>query len=178
MLTTDQEKWIDHLSDQDRVSIFPYDPTATQKFEAVRRKIQAVLGSRTQVLHRGATGLGISGQDEIDVYIPVPEALFEDLLAPLTAEFGEPGSHYPGERARFVTVEEGKHVGIFLVNENTRSWSDSLRFEQYLKIQPSALEAYRLLKEAGDGLTTREYYRRKIEFINDILARVERLRSI
>ncbi len=47
-----------------------------------------------------------------------------------------------------------------------------LKFENYLKEHPQALEEYRKLKELGDGLSTREYYRRKIEFINDILEKV------
>ena len=87
MLTPDQEKWINHLSDQIPITILPFDPSAPQKFEAVKRKIQDVLGPETRVEHRGATSLGISGQDEIDVYIPVPEDLFDVQLIPLSAAF-------------------------------------------------------------------------------------------
>ena len=79
------------------------------------------------------------------------------------------GSHYPLERARFVTVEAGKHVDIFLINASSRGWRDGVQFEAYLKSHPAALERYCLLKEAGAGLSTRAYYRRKIEFINEIL---------
>jgi GrpB-like predicted nucleotidyltransferase (UPF0157 family) len=170
MLTPNQEKWIAHLSGTDPVAIAPYDPSAPQKFEAVRQKIQAVLGPATRVEHRGATSLGISGQDEIDVYVPVPEDQFDRLLAPLSAAFGSPRSLYPLERARFVLIEAGKHVDIFLINEACQGWLDGLKFEQYLKTHATVLEQYRVLKEAGHGLSTREYYRRKIEFINDILS--------
>ena len=170
MLTPDQEKWIAHLSDQDQVVILPFDPSTPQKFEAVKRKIQAVLGPQTRVDHRGATHLGISGQDEIDIYIPVPEDKFEDLIVPLAAAFGGPRSHYPRERTRFVTVEAGKHVDIFLINADSPGWLNAVRFEDYLKSHPEALERYRMLKEAGHGLSTRGYYRQKIEFINHVLA--------
>ena len=170
MLTPDQEKWIAHLSDQDRITILPFDPSAPLKFESVKQKIQAVLGSEARVEHRGATSLGISGQDEIDVYLPVPQDQFNALLAPLTAAFGRTRSHYPLERARFVTIEAGKHVDIFLINASSRGWLDGVQFEAYLKSHPAALERYCLLKEAGAGLSTRAYYRRKIEFINEILA--------
>lgn len=114
MLTPEQEKWLAHLSDQDHVTIIPFDPTAQEKFKAVKAKIQAALGDNIRVEHRGATDMGISGQDEIDIYVPVPEDRFNALLAPLTAAFGKPRSHYPLERARFVTFEAGKHVDIFL----------------------------------------------------------------
>ena len=118
MLTPDQEKWIAHISDQDAIAIVPFDPTAQQKFEAVKNRIQAVLGMDTRVEHRGATSMGISGQDEIDIYIPVPEDQFNSLVAPLTTAFGRPRSHYPLERARFVTFEDGKHIDIFLINNH------------------------------------------------------------
>jgi GrpB-like predicted nucleotidyltransferase (UPF0157 family) len=170
MLTPDQEKWIAHLSDNDHITIVPFDETAEEKFNAVKTKIQAAFGGDIRVEHRGATSLGISGQDEIDVYVPVPESQFNPMLVPLTAAFGKPRSHYPLERARFVTFEEGKHIDIFLINESCKGWVDGVKFEDYLKSHPSALNQYRLLKESGQGLSTREYYRRKIEFINDILS--------
>lgn len=170
MLTPSQEKWIAHLSDQDQVTIVPFDPSTPQKFETVKRKIQSALGPETRVEHRGATSLGISGQDEIDVYVPVPENQFEALLGPLSEAFGNPRSHYPRERARFVTFEGGKHIDIFLINETSLGWTDGIKFESYLLSHPEALEQYRQLKEAGQGFSTREYYRRKTEFINDILS--------
>jgi GrpB-like predicted nucleotidyltransferase (UPF0157 family) len=170
MLTPDQEKWIAHLSDKDHITIIPYDATAKDKFEAVKKKIQTALGKDTRVEHRGATSLCISGQDEIDVYVPVPKSQFNSMLAPLTAAFGNPHSHYPLERARFVTFEEGKHIDIFLINEACKGWIDGLKFEDYLKSHTTALDQYRILKERGQGLSTREYYRRKIEFINEILS--------
>jgi GrpB-like predicted nucleotidyltransferase (UPF0157 family) len=169
MLTLDQERWLAHLSSDDRVTIIPFDPTAQAKFEAVKTKIQGVLGESIPVHHRGATSMGISGQDEIDIYIPVSEDRFDTLIGPLAAAFGQPRSHYPLERARFVTIEAGKHVDIFLINETCRGWIDGERFENYLKSNPTVLERYRRLKEAGDGLSTREYYRRKLLFFNEIL---------
>ena len=170
MLTHDQEKWIAHLADDDRVAIQPLDPNAGRIFEQVKARIQAACGSHLPVLHRGATSLGISGQDEIDVYCPVPEAEFVRWLPTLSAVFGPPRSHYPLERARFVTYEEGKHIDIFLINAACQGWLDGNEFDAYLRSHPDTLDQYRLLKESGDGLSTREYYRRKTAFINSILA--------
>jgi len=169
MITPQQQKWIDHLNDKDRIVIKPYDSTTPEKFEAVKTKIQNSLGESIDVRHCGATSLGISGQDEIDVYIPVAPSKFNKLIPSLTQLFGEPRSHYPLERARFVTIENGKHVDVFLINKDSDGWLNGLKFEKYLKSHPKALEAYRKLKESGNGLSTREYYRRKIEFINQIL---------
>lgn len=173
MLTTEQEKWIDHLRDDDHIVIKPFDPNSIEIFETVKTKIQSNLGNEISVEHRGATSLGISGQDEIDVYIPVAPGKFDALIPILKTSFGEPRSVYPLERARFVRVEKGKHVDIFLINKECDGWKNGVIFDNYLKSHPETLEAYKKLKEEGNGLSTREYYRRKIGFINDILSKAK-----
>jgi GrpB-like predicted nucleotidyltransferase (UPF0157 family) len=173
MLSPEQEIWINHLSDSDRINIFPFDNTAEEKFQVVKEIIREALGKSIPVVHRGASSLGISGQDEIDVYIPVPPDAFNSLIDPLTELFGKPGSHYPMERTKFVTFVEDKEITVFLINEESGSWIDGVRFETYLHTHPDALDQYRLLKEDGEGLSVREYYRRKTEFINEILAIAE-----
>lgn len=173
MLTAKQEKWIAHLSDSDKIIIIPFDSDAERKFQEVKLKIQRSLGGDIKVEHRGATSLGISGQDEIDVYVPVSPEDFDSLIEPLTKLFGEPRSLYPVERARLVTEEDGKHIDIFLINEESGGWKNGIKFEEYLISNPETLENYKTLKEKGSGLSVREYYRRKIEFINDILRRCD-----
>ncbi len=172
MLTTEQEKWVNHLSDTDKIKINPFDPSSQQKFERVKEKIQAKLGKSTKVEHCGATSLGISGQDEIDVYIPISLDNFDNLVNQVKELFGEPKSYYPLKRARFVTFEDKKHIDVFVINKEDSGWLESLKFENYLRTHPETLEAYRKLKEVGNGLGCREYYRRKIEFINEIISRV------
>ena len=170
MLTPDQEKWINQLSDQELVVIQPYDPTSPGKFESVKCKIQAVLGSEAKVVHRGATGLRISGQNEIDAYVPVPSEQFDTLIPVLTAAFGNPRKVFPNDRARFAIYEEGKRVDVFLINQNCPGWINGIKFENYLRTHPKILEQYRILKETGHGLTMKEYYRRKTAFFNEIVA--------
>lgn len=169
MLTPDQERWVAHLSDQSRIRIVPFDPTAALKFEAVKQRIQAVLGADVRVEHHGATSLGISGQDEIDIYLPVSAASYDGTVEQLRRVFGDPRSLYPAQRARFAIEEDGKHVDIFVSNEEHDNWRDLTQFEGYLHAHQTELERYRLLKEQGNGMTVRAYYRRKLEFINQIL---------
>ena len=171
MLRPEQKKWIDHLRGDDQIKIVPWDPTCNQKYKKVKAKIQIKLGKQIKVIHSGASALGISGQDEIDIYMPVSPDRFNDFIEPLTSQFGAPRSHYILERARFVTEIEGKHIDIFLINEKCRGWIDSVKFMKYLENHTETLEQYRILKEEGNGLSTREYYRRKIEFINEVLER-------
>lgn len=173
MVTIDQQKWIDHLSDKVKIVIKPYDPSCIEKFERVKNIIQNFLREDIEVRHCGATSLGISGQDEIDVYIPVIKKNFNNYILKLTQLFGKPRSHYPLERARFVTEVDKKHIDIFLINSESEGWIKSVKFENYLRNNPEFLEKYKNLKENGNGLSVREYYGRKIEFINEILKKTK-----
>lgn len=171
MLTPEQKKWINHLSDEKKIKIVPFDTTAEEKFQQVKQRVQNVLGQEIPVEHHGATSLGISGQDEIDIYIPIPPARFNHLIDSLRELFGDPRSLYPLQRARFVTEADGKDIDVFLINEEHEDWENLVQFESYLRSNPEALDDYRKLKERGDGLSVREYYRRKNEFLNDILSK-------
>ena len=170
MLTKEQKKWIAHLSDEDKVSIVPFDPTSKEKFQKVKHRVRGILGKSVSVEHHGATSLGISGQDEIDIYVPTLEKDFNQRVSEFETIFGKSRSHYLLERARFVTEGDGKHIDVFVINGESNGWNTMIKFESYLREHPDSLEAYRQLKEDCQGMSTRKYYRRKIEFINEILS--------
>lgn len=172
MLTANQQKWIDHLSDVDKIVIKPYDPSCNEKFEKVKNIIQKFLGKNIEIIHCGPSSLGISGQDEIDVYIPVAQKDFNNYIPKLSQLFGEPRSFYPLNRARFVTEVDRKHIDVFLIDRACDGWINSVKFDSCLRNNPKYLEKYTKLKEKGNGLSIREYYRRKIEFINEIIKNV------
>lgn len=170
MITAKQQQWLDHLTDDHVIEIFPWDPTCEEKFLRVKEELLPRLGEGRRVLHRGASSLGISGQDEIDVYVPVPEKDFDDTMSVVATMYGSPRSHYPLVRARFVVMVETKHVDVFVINEEDENWIDSEIFHRYVSENVQALEEYRLLKENRHGWGTRSYYTAKTEFVNSILA--------
>ena len=173
MLTPEQENWLAHLNNSDSIKIYPVDPKASEKFEKIKKQIQAVLGKNINVIHKGATSLGISGQGELDVYIPIIPEGFDARVNSVEKIFGKPRSLYPLDRARFVAYIDGTKVELFVINEKGKSWLDSCNFEKYLRENPEVLEVYEKLKEECQGLSTQIYYRKKIEFINDILSRTK-----
>lgn len=172
MITPEQEKWLSHLNDQNQIAISPYDPAVEKKFEYVKTQLTSVLGNEAEIVHKGATSLKISGQGKLDVYVPVFVKNFDETVERVENIYGSPGSLYPFERARFLTAVEGTRVEVFVINKETKGWIDSERFENYLRIHPDTLREYEKLKEDGQGLSTRQYYRGKIVFINDVLTRV------
>lgn len=54
MITPSQQKWLDHLKDNEPVVIAPFDPTSEEKFLRVKKQVQNLLGAEQDVLHRGA----------------------------------------------------------------------------------------------------------------------------
>ncbi len=174
MVTPEQEQWLRHLNNSNSVKIFPYDEQAGEKFERIKSLLSSILGVEQKIVHKGSTSLKISGQKEIDIYIPVTLARFNSILTPLEQVFGEPRSHYPLERVCYVATIDGTKVEIFVINSESKGWLDSVQFEKYLLEHPEELEKYRILKEESIGLSTRAYYRKKIEFINSILDRIEK----
>jgi GrpB-like predicted nucleotidyltransferase (UPF0157 family) len=170
VLTAEQQKWIDHLSTEDTIRIVPYDPRCKVIYETVKKRIQKEFGTELPVEHHGASSLGISGQDEIDIFIPVVTERFTPLVGPLSKFLGVPKSWYQNERVRFKIYEDSKKIDLFLVNSDHYSWIDTVVFERLLREKPELLDEYRLLKEDGDGLSVREYYRRKTEFINKVIS--------
>lgn len=168
MLTPEQEKWVGHLNNDGVVEIFPYDERAPEKFEQIKSQILAVLGDVT-VLHRGASALGISGQKEIDVYIPLTPEQIEEYTPKMEAVFGKPKSVYPLERTKFLAKIDGTKIEIMLTNKDHQSWITGERFYNYLSENGEVLEQYRKLKEGCAGLNCQQYYRKKIKFINEVL---------
>ena len=174
MITERQQKWLDHLRDDDQIVIKPYDPESPAISERVKTQVSGTLSGKYEVLHRGASYLGISGQDEIDVYVPVSPKDFDAIVLNMIEAFGQPRSLYPLIRARFLIEGSEKHIDVFVINKEDDGWVDSEIFTSYLLKHPKTLEAYRKLKEDGNGLSTRKNYSRKTEFINDVIGKARK----
>ncbi len=173
MINKEQQKWLDHLSETKQISVVAWDPTCEKKFLQVKNQIQNILGKQQVVKHRGASSLKISGQDEIDIYAPVSKEKYEESVDLVVKIYGNPQSNYPFKRARFITEIDGKHIDIFIINKDDEGWINSELFHNYLLSTPKALEDYRILKEELSGKSVKEYYTRKTEFINEILANIK-----
>lgn len=167
MLTPSQQQWIDSLRDG-TITIVPYDERTERLFLQAKARVHNAIGDKVVVEHCGASSLGISGQDEIDVSILANKDTFDEYIPKLEKEFGPVRSRYP-DRARFEVREEGKKIDLKIVDVDNENYKDSKIFENYLKNNPEELERYKALKEECNGKTTKEYYTRKTEFINEIL---------
>lgn len=184
MITKPQQKWLGHLNTKDKIIIKPYDPKSSEIFEEVKKRIISEIG-KTEVLHRGASYLQISGQNEIDVYIPITPNEFNKMVGKMAKSFGEPRSLYPLAKGRFIlngfgkqTVKStDKHIEVYVMNNKDSGWIDSETFTNWLLTHPRTLEEYKNLKEKCMGLSTKEYYTRKLKFINEVLKKAKKLNA-
>ncbi len=170
MITPAQQIWLDHLNDSDSVRVIPYDPRVKPVFKQIKADLITILGN-VPVRHKGSSALKISGQGEIDLYLPVATNNFNNYLNKLKTHLGEPGSVYDLRRVRFVKYINDIKIEIFIINKNSVDWKNSIKFEKYLKNNRDALMAYEKLKTDNAGQSTKKYYTKKIEFINEILSR-------
>lgn len=168
MLTPEQKKWLDHLDDNNQIDNFPYNPKTRVIFNTIKKDLVKILG-KVRISHRGSTALKISGQGEIDLYIPVNKKDFNKFLKILIGYLGKPGSVYGLERARFVRYIDDIKIEIFLINKNCEGWKNCIKFENYLKKNPKHLTKYEKLKQANSGVSTKKYYTAKTIFINKTL---------
>jgi len=171
MLTKKQEEWINGLGDKP-IHVFPYDDRTERLYSVVEEKIKGILGEEIMVEHCGASSLGISGQDEIDVSIVTVSEKFIEYAMKLEETVGPIASWYE-DRVRFKVEVEGKKIDLKLVDKNHPNYNQSKIFEAYLRNNPADLERYRILKEECNRLSTKEYYQKKIEFINEILLKAK-----
>lgn len=169
MLTKADINWLKHLSNSNKVKIVPYNPKVKDVFEKQKKELLGILGKDIEILHLGATGMGILGLGEIDLVIPVSLDRFDEFIEKFKKVYGDPKSFSPNNRVRFNHKQGDIDIEMVIVNQDSEGWKRNLAFENYLKSHPEALDAYRKLKEASDGIGMKEYYRQKMEFINDIL---------
>jgi len=176
MFTRVQQEWLDHLSDTEKIIIIPYNPKTKDVFKLIKDELIKILGS-VRILHRGSTGMKISGQGEIDLYIPVCKKDFDNTVSKLSNYLDAPRSVYKLKRAKFIQYRDDIKIEIFVINKNDSDWKMSIQFEKYLKNHPKALSEYEIIKTKANGLSVREYYTLKTDFLNKILKECDKDKS-
>jgi GrpB-like predicted nucleotidyltransferase (UPF0157 family) len=116
----------------------------------------------------GASGLGISGQGDIDIYALASLIEIESYFPIFQELFGEPVS----KRDDSITWEmeiEGYPIELYLTDPNSKPMQRQLKVFQILKDNPKLLDEYKDLKEKMNGKSFREYQKQKYEFYHRIL---------
>jgi GrpB-like predicted nucleotidyltransferase (UPF0157 family) len=167
MLTNDESNYIEKIPEDKVVVIIPYSIRAKEIADEIKAKINEKLPD-LKVMHMGASGLGISGQGDIDIYALASLIEIESYFPIFQELFGEPVS----KRDDSITWEmeiEGYPIELYLTDPNSKPMQRQLKVFQILKDNPKLLDEYKDLKEKMNGKSFREYQKQKYEFYHRIL---------
>lgn len=167
MLTKEEIEYLKKIPQEKRVVHKPFDPKTPEIVTELVTKIKSV-EPNLEVIHLGASSLGISGQGDIDLSILCAESSFSIHAKNLEKVLGKP---VPGKSITFWHFNRNNHeVEIYLADPNKASTSRQLEVHEILKNNSELLNQYQQLKESYADQPYREYQRQKYEFYNKILA--------
>src|SRR3989344_6875430 len=166
MLTPNQEKYLQTIPDYKLAKIKPFDPKVQEVGNAIVQKIKEVLPD-LEVLFMGASALGIAGQNDIDLNVLSTPTEYPKYLPLLEELFGKPTKANPN-LVKWEFVEGGFEVELYLTDKDSTSLREQIKTFEILRDDTGLAKEYEKIKLESDGLSFREYMRRKYEFFNKI----------
>ena len=167
MLTKDEKDYLSKIPTDKKVYIYPFD---TKLAGVVKDLIQSVnnIYPDLEVKHMGASALGISGQNDIDIYAFSGPKDFDKFLHGLTKLFGEP-LHKHETFVEWKFKRDKFDIEFYLTAKDSETMQKQIKVFETLKNNIDLLKEYERLKESMNGKSLREYQEKKYEFFNKIL---------
>jgi len=166
MLTQDQKNYLEKIPGNKKVVAKPYDSSMAKianEYIAMIRSVDSML----EVIHLGASSLGISGQGDIDLSILCPKSEFNTNQKKLSKVLGQNTSGINIIEWHF--ERNGHEVSIYLADPSEPSTAGQIQVQEILKNNPDLLREYEQVKVKSAPFGYREYQRQKYEFYNKIL---------
>lgn len=149
-----------------QVEIAPYDPAVKKIGERlVTQMHDACPGLKIHFL--GSAVLGIAGQRDIDLLAAADPSQFHRYIAGISSVLGPPSKR----RRTFMewqTNREGCAVELLLADPESPLLTGPLKTFRKIKSDPSLIGRYEKLKLSSNGVSIREYKRRRLAFFNMI----------
>lgn len=167
MLTLEEKKYLEGLPTQEShriVHIQPYNSVIANIANGIVRALEQQLPVGTDIRFMGASALGISGQNDIDIYVLVSDVEQARYLLQLEQVLGKQENH------KWHWYEQGYEVSIYLADPSSPSQKRQIDMHTALHNSPELLREYEQLKSAMNGKTYVEYQKAKYEFYNKVLA--------
>jgi GrpB-like predicted nucleotidyltransferase (UPF0157 family) len=165
MLSSDEQNYLDHLSPEkarEAVIIKPYDSRLADIARNIIQNIQAIIPD-ADVRFMGASALGISGQNDIDIYILGLPYKLDDWITKIKESLGE------RTNGKWQFDQDGFEVSIYIADPEDPNQKKQIEVFEKLKENPSALQDYEKLKESMNGKSYKNYQTAKYEFYQKLL---------
>lgn len=167
MLTEAQSKYLDTLPENKKVLILPHSPKLKEIAEDLIAKVQAI-HPEIESLFGGAAGLGISGQNDLDIDFLINPSDLVKYLPTFIQLFGE--ARVSKEKVAAWSFEiEGVEVDLWLTDKTSPEVQEQHRLFYLLRDNPDLLREYEELKQTFNGKEYKDYQSAKYEFYNRVL---------
>lgn len=167
MLSQDEENYLLKIPEDKVVEIKLFDARGKQVADSIIDQLKNK-HPELNVIHMGASGLGISGQGDLDIYALVPESEIQKYVPSFIGLFGQPKVNKPNS-VKWEFVMEGYPVELYITDQDSEPMRRQIRVFEILKNNAHLLREYELLKLEMNGKPLREYQRKKYEFYHRIL---------
>ena len=167
MLTQNQDRYLETIPEDKLTHIQDFKPAVKEASGKVVEKIKEG-NPDWNVWPMGSSELGIAGQNDIDINIPIKPAEVPNYLPRLKALFGEPRQ---SEKLpmKWVFEQDGFEVELYLTDGTSETFKEHLAVFTEIKYRSDLRLRYEEIKKNFDGKSFKEYMRAKYEFFNDIL---------
>jgi len=167
MIIRDELEFLNKIPANKMVKIYPFDTHIIKTVEEIITSIKKIYPN-LEVEHMGASALGISGQNDIDIYAFSDPSDFEKYLLGLATLFGEP-LHKHETFIEWKFKKDNLDIEFYLTSKDSESIKKQIAVFETLKNNKELLKEYEELKAKMNGKSFREYQEKKYEFYHEIL---------
>lgn len=153
-------------SNKEKVKIYDYDKNSKIIINYYLHKIYSA-SKELKVLSIGSAGLKIAGEKDIDLIASYNFSSIDKLINDLVPKLGKPIK----VRKSFIqwSIKRGEHnVDFVIYNLRSKTYLNKIIMFEIIKENKKYLTDYMNLKKDSDGVSYREYDRRKMIFFNNI----------
>lgn len=165
MLTQSQKKYMEKIPEHAKAHIKPWDEKAAEFARNIVMQLEKDTG--LEVFWSGSLALGIPGENDVDLTIFAEPKDFDLYLPHIISILGEP-TYKLDEKILWRIIKDGHKIDATLASKDLEGVQDDIFFFESIKNNKKLFQEYTSLKE--EGLSAREYYKRKNEFYNRIMA--------
>ncbi|MDP3741135.1 MAG: GrpB family protein [bacterium] len=160
MLTPNEEKYLEKIPAGRTASVWPFDPKTREVAKEIIDQINTAI-PELEVLHMGATALGIAGQNDLDLYILSSGEKFEKYLSQIEKLFGQRVQGISIYKWEF--AKDGFEVELYLADPVYPEMKRQLKVFEILSNDAALLREYEKIKLSSNRAPFRDYMRKKLD---------------
>lgn len=166
MIKESQEKYLATLPDGKIVEVKPFDPRVQEIARKIIEELERVVPG-LPIVWGGASALGIAGQNDIDINIPVTKDEYDVYSPAIEKLFGAPKRR--GNSIKWEFVLDGFEVELYLNDKNSTNVLEQIKVFEILSQNKNLRDEYEQIKLPYGPIDFKQYMRKKYAFFNKIL---------